>query len=39
MRKNEKTTMIIDIKHLFDYDTQYDLREAVISDYNRYIIL
>jgi len=37
MRKNEKTTMLVDIRHVFDYDTQYDLREAIISDFLRYL--
>lgn len=35
MRKNEKTTIPVDIKHLFEFDANYDLREAIISEYGR----
>ena len=35
MKRHDKTTILVNIKHLFDYDVSYDLREAIISEYHR----
>ena len=35
MKNLESKTMLVDLKHLFDYDRDYDLREPILTEYYR----
>jgi DNA replication licensing factor MCM6 len=36
IKNRELTTMYVDLKHLFQYDTNYELREPILNEYNRF---
>ena len=36
MKNTERRTMEINLRHLFEYDTSYELRDLVINEYVRY---
>jgi DNA replication licensing factor MCM6 len=36
IKNKELTTMYVDLKHLFQYDTNYELSDPILNEYNRY---
>ena len=36
MKNNEHRTMYVDMKHLFEYDTSYELREPILNEFYRF---